>query len=102
MLTMSQANSIAFGSAPRREADSQPISPLARPAVSQTETHSLGYLSVAAAAPSSGESITLAASCGRMVMQLTGVVMVGGSNSGQAHMAPPPTTVERRGFEPPT
>ena len=36
-------NSIAFGSAPRREADSQPISPLARPAVSQKETHSLGF-----------------------------------------------------------
>ena len=28
-------NSIAFDSAPRREADSQPISPLARPAVSR-------------------------------------------------------------------
>ena len=52
-----QANSIAFGSAPRREADSQPISPLARPAVSQTETHSLGFLSVAHAAPSSGGDI---------------------------------------------
>ena len=36
------ANSIAFGSAPRREADSQPISQLDRPAVSQTETHTLG------------------------------------------------------------
>ena len=35
--------SIAFGSAPRREVDSQPISQLARPAVSQTETHSLGF-----------------------------------------------------------
>ena len=32
-------NSIAFGSAPLREADSQPISQLDRPAVSQTETH---------------------------------------------------------------
>ena len=29
------SNSIAFGSAPRREADRQPISQLARPAVSQ-------------------------------------------------------------------
>ena len=48
-------NSIAFGSAPRREADSQPISQLARPAVSQTETHSLGFLSVADVALSSGE-----------------------------------------------
>ena len=48
-------NSIAFGSAPRREVDSQPISQLARPAVSHTEAHSLGFLSVANAAPSSGE-----------------------------------------------
>ena len=49
------SNSIAFGSAPRREADSQPISQLAMPAVSQTKTHSLGFLSVADPAPSSGE-----------------------------------------------
>ena len=49
--------SIAFGSAPRREADSQPISPLARPAVSHTQTHSLGFLSVADSAPISGENI---------------------------------------------
>ena len=55
---MKPPNSIAFGGAPRREADSQPISPLARPVVSQTvsqtETHSLGFLSVADTAPSSG------------------------------------------------
>ena len=38
-------NSIAFGSARRREADSQPISQLGRPAVSQTETHSWGFVS---------------------------------------------------------
>ena len=38
-------NSIAFGSAPRREVDSQPIKQLDRPAVSQTETHTLGFLS---------------------------------------------------------
>ena len=50
-------NSIAFGSAPRREADSQPISQLARPAVSQTKTHSLGFLSMADPAPSSGEDL---------------------------------------------
>ena len=48
-------NSIAFSRAPRREADSQPISQLARLAVSQTETHGLGFLSVADSAPSSGE-----------------------------------------------
>ena len=40
-------NSIAFGSAPRREVDSQPISQLDRPAVRQTETHTLGFLLVA-------------------------------------------------------
>ena len=45
-------NSIAFGSAPRREAVSQ----LDRPAVSQTETHSLDFLSVADTGPSSGEN----------------------------------------------
>ena len=33
---LSKINSIAFGSAPRREADSQPISQLVRQAVSQT------------------------------------------------------------------
>ena len=50
------ANSITFSSAPRREADSQPISQLDRPAVSQTETHTLGFLSVADTGPSSGEN----------------------------------------------
>ena len=49
-------NSFAFGSAPRREADSQPISQLNRPAVSQTETHSLGCLSVADTAAHSAET----------------------------------------------
>ena len=98
-------NSIAFGSAPRREVDSQPISPVARPAVSQTETHSLGFLSVADAAPSSGETLHFRPSSGRMVMQLTGVFLVGGSNPGRVNMAPPPPpppTVGRPGFEPPT
>ena len=45
-------NSIAFGSAPRREA----VSHLDRPAVRQTETHSLGFLSVADTGPSGGEN----------------------------------------------
>ena len=36
-------NSIAFGSTPRREADSQPISQPGRQADRQTETHSLGF-----------------------------------------------------------
>ena len=52
---ISFGNSIALGSAPRREADSQPLDQLAKPAVNQTETHSLGFLSVADPAPSSGE-----------------------------------------------
>ena len=55
-------NSIAFGSAPRREVDSQPFSPCARPAVSETETHSLGFLSVADASPSSGAMLRLRSS----------------------------------------
>ena len=96
------ANSIAFGSAPRRDADSQPISPLARPAVSQTETHSLGFLSVADAAPSSGEIVHFRASSGRTVMHLTADLLVGGPNPDRANMAPlPPPTVGRPGFKPP-
>ena len=68
-------NSIAFGSAPRREVDSQPIIPLARPAVSQTGAHSLGFLSMANAAPSSGEIRCPRPSSGRMVMQLPEVFL---------------------------
>ena len=38
-----------------------------------------------------------------MVMQLTGVFLVGGSNPGQVNTAPPlPPTVGQPGFEPPT
>ena len=64
-------NSIAFGSAPRREVDSQPFSPCARPAGSQTETHSLVFLSVADASLSSGVAFQCRPSSGRMVMQPT-------------------------------
>ena len=99
-------NSIAFGSAPRREVGNQLISPLARPAGSQTEAHSLGFLSVADAAPSTGETFRLRPSSGRMVMQLTGVFLVGSSNPGRVNTAPPPPppppTVGQPGFEPPT
>ena len=49
-------NSIAFGSAPRREAGTQPIRQLDRPAVSPTETHTLGFLSVADTAANSAEN----------------------------------------------
>ena len=38
-------NTIAFGSAPRRAADSQPISQLVGQAGRQTEAHSLGFFS---------------------------------------------------------
>ena len=84
-------NSIAFGSAPRREVDSQPISPSgSKQAGSQTDTHSLGFLSVAQAAPSSREAHHLRASSGPVVMQPASVVWVGGSNPSRANLAPPP------------
>ena len=97
-------NSIAFGSAPRREVDSQPFSPCARPTVSQTETHSLVFLSVADASLSSGVAFHCMPSSGRMVMQPAGVYMVGGSNPGRRVLtpSPPPLEVSRPGFEPPT
>ena len=37
-----------------------------------------------------------------MVMQLTMVFLVGGSNPGRVNTAPPPPTISRPGFEPPT
>ena len=95
-------NSIAFGSAPQREADSQPISQLATPAVSQTETHSLGFLSVADRLQAVGRTNVPRASSGRMAMQPTTDLLVGGSNPGSANMAAVPPAVDRPGFEPPT
>ena len=98
-----EQNSIAFGSAPRREVDSQPFSPCARPAVSHTETHSLGFLSVADASLNSGATLHCRPSSGRMVTQPTGVCLVGGSNPGWLRLAPPPPRKgSRPGFEPPT
>ena len=76
-------NSIAFSSAPRREAVSQ----LDRPAVSQTETHTLGFFLTADTRPSSGENNCLRTGSGRMVMQATAGYMVGGLNPGAASMA---------------
>ena len=97
-------NSIAFGSAPRREADRHPISQLARPAVSQTETHSLGVLSVADSAPSSGEN-----QCPQGKLWPNGNAadrrLFGRrfeSRSGEHGWVARPTTVDRPGFEPPT
>ena len=67
------------------------------------ENYSLGFLSVADAAPSSGEIVHFRASSGRTVMQLTADLLVSGSNPDRANMAPlPPPTVGRPGFEPPT
>ena len=78
------------------------MSPLARPAVSQIETHSLGFLSVADAGTSSGETLQLGASSGGMAMQLPAAILVGGSNPGRVNTPPPPPpTVDRPGFEPP-
>ena len=73
LTTSLRGDSIAFGSAPRREVDSQPFSPCARPPVSHTETHSLGFLSVADASASSGATLHCSPSSGRMVMQPTAV-----------------------------
>ena len=42
-------------------------------------------------------------SSGRMVVQLTGVFLVGGSNTGRVNtVPPPPPTLGRPRFEPPT
>ena len=96
-------NSIAFCGAPRREADSQPISQLARPAVSQTETHNLSFLSVGDSAPSSGEG-----HCSQGKQWLNGDAphcqLFGRRFEPRANMAAatPPTTVDRPGFKPPT
>ena len=58
---------------------------------------------MADAAPSSGETIRLKPGSGRMVMQPTVGLLVGGSNPGGVNTAPtPPPTVGRPGFEPPT
>ena len=80
------------------------VSPCARPAVSHTETHSLGFLSVADASLSSGATLHRRPSSGRMVTQPTADSWVGGSNPGSLYLAPPlpPRKVSRPGFEPPT
>ena len=96
-------NSIAFGSAPRREVDSQPISPRAsKQAV--TDTHSLGFLSVADAATSSREARCRNTSSGRVVRQPTGIRVAAGSNPSLPTFAPPPAAAARKvgrsGFEP--
>ena len=68
---------------------------------SQTETHSLGFLSAADSYSTSGRTVYHRISCGRMVMQPTADVFDADSNPGQANMAaPPPMTVDQQGFEP--
>ena len=86
----SPENSIAFGSAPRREVDSQPISQLDRPAVSQTETHTLGFLSVADTGPSSGEDTGAQDRQWPNGNAASRSFWVGGSNPGSANTAVPP------------
>ena len=85
-------NSIAFGSAPRREADSQPISQLVRQAVSQTvsrasrqaDRNTVWGFSVADLASSSGENRYCQNENGRTAMHPTaGVPVVGSSNPGR-------------------
>ena len=94
----STPNSIAFGSAPRREVDSQPISPRAsKQAVRQIHTvwvFCQWQMRPQAAGRSSG----------RVVTQTTGIRVVGGLNPGLQTFAPPPAAaalkVSRPGFEP--
>ena len=52
-------------------------------------------------APSSGETLCIRPTSGKMVMQLTEIFLVGGSDPGRMNKAPLPT-VGRLGFEPPT
>ena len=83
-----QANSIAFGSAPRREADIQPISQFVRQAVtqivsrasSQASQGKFGFFQWQTQLQAVGRTPTVRTSNGRMVMQPTADVYVGGSN----------------------
>ena len=96
-------SSIAFGSAPRREADSQPISQLARPAVSQTERTVRVFCPWQTRLQAVGRKPGLRAIGGQMVMQATSDFLVGGSNPGRANVAAPlPMTIDLPVFKPPT
>ena len=66
------------------------------------EPHSLGFFSVADAAPSSSEAIRHNPSSGRVVTQPAGIPVAGGSNPTLPTLAPPPAAalkVSRSGFE---
>ena len=76
---------------------------LSQQAGSETDTHSLGFLSVADAAPSSSDAIRNNPISGRVVTQPAGSRVVGGSNPSLPTLAPPPAAalkVSRSGFEP--
>ena len=95
-------NSIAFGSAPRREVDSQPISSLAS---SQSDRNTqFGFFVSGKRGPKEwADHLPTHPSSGRMVMQMIGIFLVGGLNPSRVHTPPPPPpTVSRPGFEPPT
>ena len=85
-------NSIAFGSAPRREADSQPISQLVRQAVSQTVSRAsrqadrntqFGFFQWQTQLQAAGSASTIRTSNGRMAMQPTADMQVGDSIPGR-------------------
>ena len=59
------------------------------PASRQSDTHRLGFLSVADAAPSSRKALCYNSSSGRAAMQPAGIPVVGGSNP-SADTLPPP------------
>ena len=85
-------NSIAFGSAPRREADR-----------SDRNTQVGFFVSGRLGSKKLGGQLFLRVSSGRMVMQPTAEFLVGGSNPGRANMAAAlAMTVDGQGFETPT
>ena len=95
-------NSIAFGSAPRREVDSQLISPRAsKQAVRQI--HTVWVFCQWQMRPQAAGRPFVNTSSGRVVMRPTSIRAVGGSNPSLHTFAPPPAAalkVSRPGFEP--
>ena len=70
------------------EADSQPISQLDRPAVRQTETHTLWvFCQWQTRVQAVGSTFSLRIGSGRMVMQAAADFLVGGSNPGVSNTA---------------
>ena len=90
--TALKAPSIAFGGAPQREADSQPISQLVRQAVSQTVSRAsrladrntqFGFFRWQTRLQAVGRAVTVITTSGRMVMHPTTDLWVGGLNPGR-------------------